>query len=387
MRRIESRNSGSVRTMVPLCGSNRRRPPIPQNDSTSRIRTRSSTAAASIPPAAADDDRPRVRVHSGLNATTTTTHHRMDYVRGWAWQTLLLHERLRRKRQNSNDSTVVPDDAVLLLEHEPVYTLGRGADAQHVRRLANDTDERKLSRTHRGPGSARLTADRALLDRILMEAQEQEQCHGGAAASAATIRQPLVDRLVQSTLQTVSPACADNGAPVYRVERGGEVTFHGPGQLVVYPMFDLQQPSSSSNLLPRMDLHGFLRQTEQVILDTCADLGLLAQRCPQNQHTGVWIVDNNNNSPRKIAAVGVTASRWITTHGFAINVGNNNDSQDDPLLSYFDAILPCGLADAPLVTSLAAEGVTTTVSQVAERVRHNMERVFGVTLVEGEPLR
>jgi len=279
----------------------------------------------------------------------------MDYKRGWAWQTVLLQQRLEQKRNkgnNNNSNDDDDDDAILVLEHAPVYTLGRGADETHVRFLT-EPDRVQLSRTNRTASAARLAVDRAP--------------HQQSTTTTST----AVEQLLQS-LQKVSPViCPGNGAPIYRVERGGEVTFHGPGQLVVYPMLDL---SSSSSSCYQQDLHWFLRQTEQVIMDALRDLGL-PHATRDAEHTGVWMGD------AKIAAVGVTASRWITTHGFALNV--------DPDLSYFgtDAILPCGI-EGRGVTSLAREGVTgVTVPQVADVVLRNMERVFGIALVEGERLQ
>ena len=183
----------------------------------------------------------------------------------------------------------------------------------------------------------------------------------------------MVEQLVKST--QVSPViCPTNGAPIYRVERGGEVTYHGPGQLVIYPMLDLAAAaSSSSSQYYKPDLHWFLRQTEQVIIDSLTQLGLEgAQR--DDAHTGVWIRD------KKIAAVGVTASRWITTHGFALNVC--------PDLAYFDtrSILPCGI-EGKGVTSLVEEGVTNvSVPDVAKVVLQNMERIFTVNLLVGEKI-
>lgn len=332
-----------------------------------------------------------VRVYNGLLPTTTTHFEhadllnnvstavqqpqpqRMDYVRGWAWQTVLLQQRLEQKRQ----AVLTEDDAILLLEHEPVYTLGRGADEQHLTfwscsgaaTAASDEQEQvedryKLSRRARGPGTARLTVDRGQWDPIFSPSATTTTPSWDPSDVSSRVEQLL--RAIQ-----VSPViCPTNGAPIYRVERGGEVTYHGPGQLVVYPMLDL----ASSWPYYQPDLHWFLRQTEQVIIDSLTQLGLVgAHRDPV--HTGVWMRD------RKIAAVGVTASRWITTHGFALNVC--------PDLAYFDtqAILPCGI-EGKGVTSLAEEGVThVSVQDVAQVVLQNIERTFRVELSAGESIQ
>jgi lipoyl(octanoyl) transferase len=119
-----------------------------------------------------------------------------------------------------------------------------------------------------------------------------------------------------------------SGAEVYRVERGGEVTYHAPGQLVGYPILNLKRHQP--------DLHWYLRQLEEVLIRTLAEYGLVAERIPGL--TGVWV------NGYKVAAIGIKASRWITMHGFALNVC--------PDLSGFQKIVPCGIANKP-VGSLA----------------------------------
>ena len=120
------------------------------------------------------------------------------------------------------------------------------------------------------------------------------------------------------------------GVELFEVERGGDVTFHGPGQLVGYPIIDLKQH--------RRDLHWYLRQVEQFLIDALAPFSLLAERRPP--HTGVWIGE------RKIASIGVHARDWVTWHGFALNVATD--------LHYFDLIVPCGIQGVRM-TSVNAE--------------------------------
>lgn len=145
----------------------------------------------------------------------------------------------------------VPHDQLILVEHDPVYTLGRG--------------------TH------------------------------------------------EASLPVAPEALRERGADVVEIERGGDVTWHGPGQLVGYPILDLSQH--------RQDLHWYLRALEQAIIDALATLGIAATRNPGK--TGVW------TSGRKIASIGVHVKQWVTLHGFALNV--------QPDLGWFGLIVPCGL--------------------------------------------
>jgi lipoyl(octanoyl) transferase len=123
---------------------------------------------------------------------------------------------------------------------------------------------------------------------------------------------------------------AMRGVEVFEVERGGDITFHGPGQLVGYPIIDLKRH--------KQDLHWYLRQVEEALIVTLAALGIPAERNPGK--TGVW------TRGRKIASIGVHARDWVTWHGFALNV--NTD------LSYFDLIVPCGIQDVTM-TSITRE--------------------------------
>src|SRR5215510_3697180 len=168
----------------------------------------------------------------------------VDYARALTWQ----EEVLRQRCQGEGE------DTLLLLEHPPVFTLGRGGDERH-----------------------------------LLNPQQ---------------------------------------VPIYRVGRGGDVTFHGPGQIVGYPILDLTRHGR--------DVHAYLRALEAVLIAVLAEYGLDAQR--KDGLTGVWVGE------KKIASLGVGIRRWITYHGFALNV--------DPDLSYFADIVPCGLAGVRM-TSMA----------------------------------
>jgi lipoyl(octanoyl) transferase len=192
---------------------------------------------------------------------------RVGYEPAWALQEQVQERLVSAKRAEPPAS---PPHVLLLLEHPPVYTLGKSGDADNV-----------------------LVSDDAL------------------------------DAM---------------GATFHRIGRGGDVTYHGPGQLVGYPLFDLDRFFT--------DLGRYLRTLEEVIIRTCADYGVTGTRV--DGRTGVWIGPDERGLERKICAMGVRCSRWVTMHGFAFNVTTN--------LDHFDHIVPCGIDDRG-VTSLAAEGI------------------------------
>ncbi len=144
---------------------------------------------------------------------------------------------------------------------------------------------------------------------------------------------------------------------VHRVERGGEVTYHCPGQLVGYPILNLHYYCK--------DLHWYLRQLEEVIIITLEAYGLAGERSPGL--TGVWL------EGRKVAAIGIKVSRWITMHGFSLNVC--------PDLTGFQRIVPCGIADKP-VGSLAQWLPNITCSEVRSQVAKNFANVFNVEMID-----
>jgi lipoate-protein ligase B len=184
-------------------------------------------------------------------------------------------------------------DILLLLEHPPTITLGRGARREH------------------------LLASSAELDR--------------------------------------------RGVAVYEIDRGGDVTYHGPGQLIGYPILDLAAHGR--------DLHAYLRRMEGALIRCLALLGVEARRFPP--HTGVWVGD------RKIAAMGVHVRRWVSTHGFALNV--------QPDLSHYDLIVPCGIREYG-VTSLAdLAPPAPPMARVAALVAREFDREFGSARRECDP--
>ena len=197
---------------------------------------------------------------------------RVPYRRAWALQGALQAGLIAAKRAEPPRQ---PPHAVLVVEHPPVFTLGKSADAANV--VASEAD------------------------------------------------------------------LAAAGAEVVPVDRGGDVTFHGPGQVVVYPILDLDRLATPEGA-PLRDLHRYLRELEEAVVRTCADWGVAADRVPGR--TGVWVGPDARGEERKVCAMGVRCSRWVTMHGLALNVTTD--------LGWFDKIVPCGIADRG-VTSLAHE--------------------------------
>jgi len=149
----------------------------------------------------------------------------------------------------------------------------------------------------------------------------------------------------------------------YKINRGGDITFHGPGQLVVYPILDLEKFYR--------DIGKYLRNLEEVIIRTLSDYGITGDRSPGE--TGVWIDPENKAKARKICAIGVRCSRWITMHGLAFNVNTE--------LDYFTGIIPCGIQDKQ-VTSLQKElSREIPMQEVKEKVKRYFEEVFGVEII------
>jgi len=150
---------------------------------------------------------------------------------------------------------------------------------------------------------------------------------------------------------------AERGIDVVETDRGGDVTYHGPGQLVAYPILDLRRY--------RKDIGWYLRRIEEVVIGVLDDYGLPAGRIPQ--YTGVWV------EGAKVAAIGVAIRRWVTYHGVSLNVTTDMDN--------FRLIAPCGISDRP-VTSMHAMGATAAaVEEVAERFTTRFMKVFGIDTV------
>jgi lipoyl(octanoyl) transferase len=153
----------------------------------------------------------------------------------------------------------------------------------------------------------------------------------------------------------------EKGATYYKINRGGDITYHGPGQIVGYPILDLDNFFT--------DIHLYLRTLEEAVILTLKDYGIAAGRYPG--YTGVWL-DADNEKARKICALGVRCSRWVTMHGFAFNV--NTD------LNYFKNIVPCGIDDKD-VTSMQRElGRALNMEEVKEKLRQHIAGLFFMEL-------
>lgn len=189
----------------------------------------------------------------------------------------------------------------------------------------------------RGEGMAELKTIRAGLLDYEQAWQWQRQLHAQRVAgeiddTALLLEHPPVYTAGRRTEPHERPF---DGTPVIDVDRGGKITWHGPGQLVGYPIVELPNP---------VDVVAYVRRMEEVLIDVCADLGVTASQIPGR--SGVWMPADASGPERKIAAIGIRVAQGVTLHGFALNC--------NPDLSWFDQIVPCGIADAG-VTSLSRE--------------------------------
>lgn len=226
-----------------------------------------------------------------------------SYKEIWDYQEALLQQNVAIKLNRGRSAEPGPAclHHLLLVEHKPVYTLGKSGHPEYV---------------------------------LISEAEREAR-----------------------------------GIEYFPINRGGDITFHGPGQLVGYPILDLE--------LFFTDIGRYLRFLEEVIIKTLAVYGLTGER--SKGETGVWLEPGVKGRERKICAMGVRCSRWITMHGWALNV--NTD------LAYFDYIVPCGIKDKG-VTSLAKElGHVVDFEEVKKVLREKFEEVFEVELLDNRTLR
>lgn len=220
---------------------------------------------------------------------------KVNYVDTWALQKRLQSRLIEAKRSSPKEDL---PNLLLLVEHDPVYTLGKSGDPANL--LVDDN---------------RLT---------------------------------------------------DLGAEFHQIDRGGDITFHGPGQLVGYPILDLDRFFT--------DIHRYLRSLEEVFIRVCRDWSVEAER--SDLGTGVWIPKSETLPLRKICAMGIRISRWVTMHGFAFNANTR--------LSWFDHMVPCGINDGA-VTSLASEiGESIQEVQVVEKTLEHFEAVFEAEMIHRE---
>jgi len=151
----------------------------------------------------------------------------------------------------------------------------------------------------------------------------------------------------------------EKGATFYKINRGGDITYHGPGQIVGYPILDLENFFT--------DIHKYLRLLEEVIILTLGDYGLKAER--SKGETGVWL-DVGTPFARKICAMGIRSSRWVTMHGFALNVNVN--------LGYFDNIIPCGIRGKAVASMETELGRKIPIEEVQEKILKHFTTLFEV---------
>ncbi|WP_295767869.1 lipoyl(octanoyl) transferase LipB [uncultured Mucilaginibacter sp.] len=155
----------------------------------------------------------------------------------------------------------------------------------------------------------------------------------------------------------------EKDAVYYPINRGGDITYHGPGQLVAYPILDLDNFFT--------DIHLYLRTLEEAVIQTLAHYGIAAGRYPG--YTGVWLDPDNEQRARKICAMGVRCSRWVTMHGLALNVNAN--------LSYFGHIVPCGINDKAVASMENELGRKVDMNEVKEILKHHISVQFGMEMM------
>jgi lipoyl(octanoyl) transferase len=237
----------------------------------------------------------------------------MDYKEAWDYQEKLLQENTRKK------SLVFSRESVVSSQNSELRSLNSELSTQHYLLFVEHPPVYTLGKSGN-------------IENVLMSEEQLEE----------------------------------NGIQFFRTNRGGDITFHGDQQIVGYPILDLEKFYT--------DIGKYLRNLEEVIIQTMADYGLKGAR--SSGETGVWLDPDIPGRERKICAMGVRTSRWITMHGFAFNV--NTD------LSYFNNIIPCGIQNKQ-VTSLEKElGKKIDFEEAKERVKKNFEKVFEVELVNGE---
>ncbi|KAL7476033.1 hypothetical protein ACHAW6_001920 [Cyclotella cf. meneghiniana] len=281
-----------------------------------------------------DRNRRRVWLYDFVTASQSTT---VPYNVMWDHQKSLVSHQLTRIGKGPKDpplydqfvpldldsEDIIPQsllgcDSVIMVEHDPVYTLGTASDASFIRGYQS-------------------------IDGVKGDVEKRDN-------------------------HTLNDEDESAAIPIVRIERGGEVTYHGPGQLVLYPIIDLRGY--------KQDIHWYMRALEEVIilaLENAGVKGASKAATREDNLTGVWV------SNKKIAAIGIKTRRWVTMHGLAINV-------DLKSLHNFEGIVPCGLEgrEVTCINEEFARGIGEccfTVEQFAVRVREALEEVFGITLV------
>lgn len=191
----------------------------------------------------------------------------------------------------------------------------------------------------------------------LQRALHERRASGGIPDCCLLLEHPAVYTAGKRTSPLDRPV-GDPGAPVIDVDRGGKITWHGPGQLVGYPILKLGEP---------IDVIAYVRAVEEALIRTCAEFGVRTERV--QGRSGVWRRGAAGGPDRKVGAIGIRVSRGVTMHGFALNC--------DCDLSWFDRIVPCGISDAAVTTLSAESGQPVTVTDALDVVERHLADVLG----------
>lgn len=167
----------------------------------------------------------------------------------------------------------------------------------------------------------------------------------------------------EKNLLIQQPALTELGATYVQTNRGGDITFHGPGQIVVYPVLDLENFFT--------DIHKYMRLLEEAVIQTLQSYNVKSGRIPGL--TGVWIDPENQALARKICAMGVKTSRWVTMHGLALNI--NTD------LRFFEHIVPCGISDKAITSLKKETGRSHDMTEVKNKLKHNLMKAFDMSQI------
>jgi lipoyl(octanoyl) transferase len=193
----------------------------------------------------------------------------------------------------------------------------------------------------------------------LQRALHERRVRGDIPDCCLLLEHPAVYTAGKRTGELDRPS-GDPGAPVIDVDRGGKITWHGPGQLVGYPIIALAEP---------VDVIAYVRAIEEALIRVCAGFGTRATRV--EGRSGVWFTGAGGAPDRKVGAIGIRVSRGVTMHGFALNCDND--------LSWYDRIVPCGIRDATVTTLSAESGRPVTVQDAADAVRGHLADVLGAS--------
>jgi lipoyl(octanoyl) transferase len=191
----------------------------------------------------------------------------------------------------------------------------------------------------------------------LQRTLHDQRADGGIPDCCLLLEHPAVYTAGKRTSPLDRPV-GDPGAPVIDVDRGGKITWHGPGQLVGYPILKLDEP---------IDVIGYVRAVEEALIRACAECGVRATRV--DGRSGVWCRGPSGEPDRKVGAIGIRVSRRVTMHGFALNCDND--------LSWFDRIVPCGIRDASVTTLSAEADHPVTVADALGPVERHLAEVLG----------